>query len=133
RSWLALRGRDVIRVPEDVEPLITCVYGDDGCPPNAPASVQARWAETRQQLVRDRAEQERMAENAVFVPPDYKGDIFDLFNPQLSEDDPAAHETLRAVTRLGDPSLPAVLLLPGEVELADLGREQPAVERVRAL
>src|SRR5205823_7520487 len=61
RSWLALRDRDVIRVPDDVEPLIEQVYDDAACPQDAPAAVQARWAETKEQLDRARAEQERKA------------------------------------------------------------------------
>lgn len=133
RSWLALRDRQTICVPDDLEPLVTEVYDDAECPPNAPAFMHARWSETREGLERAQAEQQRAAENAVFVAPDYAGDIFELFNPQLSEDDPTAHETLRAVTRLGDPSLPVVLLSPGEEALADLGTERPDLGRVREL
>jgi CRISPR-associated endonuclease/helicase Cas3 len=133
RSWLALRDRDTIRVPDDLEPLIRQVYDDAECAADAPAAVQACWSASNEHLNRARAEQERKANDAVFVPPDYSGDIFELFNPQLAEDDPTAHQTLQAVTRLGDPSLPVVLLTVGEEELADLDAERPGIEQVRAL
>ena len=133
RSWLALQGQTVIRIPEHVEHLIDEVYDDRMCPPDAPTSIQTRWSETVLDLARVRQEQQEKAEDALFVAPSYEDDIFELFNPQLAEDDPTVHQTFQALTRLGDPSLPAILLRPEEVPLADLGRDRPSVDQVRPL
>jgi CRISPR-associated endonuclease/helicase Cas3 len=133
RSWLALRGREVVRLPGEIEELVERVYGDEPCPADEPPAVQARWRETEERLAQARAQQEHKAKDAVFVGPDYKDDIFELFNPQLTEDDPTVHQTLQAVTRLGDPSVPVVLLAAAEEEMADLGPGRPDVERVRGL
>lgn len=125
RSWLALQDRDVIRVPDDVEPLVEQVYDEARpCPADAPAAVQARWDETARRLARVRQEHEDKARAASLVCPDYVSSIFEIFNDALSEDDPAVHPTLQALTRLGDPSIPVVLLQPDEEELADLGGGQ---------
>ena len=47
RSWLALRDRDHIRLPEDFEPLIEAVYSEAGdCPDPSPV-VRENWEMTR--------------------------------------------------------------------------------------
>ena len=133
RSWLKLRDLPAVRIPENVEPFIKAVYDDATCPPEESAAVQNRWTKSEEALARVRGEQERKAEHAILMPPNDPANILEAFNPKLSEDDPTAHDTLRALTRLGDPSLPMVLLAPDEEALADLGPDRPEIDRVRKL
>jgi CRISPR-associated endonuclease/helicase Cas3 len=136
RSWLALEGRDTIRIPADVEALVELVYAEDrACPSDAPAAVQARWTETAERQERERLEHEHKAQQAAILGPVVASDIFEQFNPQLREDDPNVHQSLQARTRLAEPSVPVVLLPHGEDDRVALttGPGPAGLARVRWL
>src|SRR5690606_8061360 len=48
RSWLVLRERDAIAIPDEIPDLIEAVYDDRPCPATEPPTVRAAWEETRQ-------------------------------------------------------------------------------------
>lgn len=127
RSWLALRGRDIIRVPEDVEDLIEAVYGDHvQRPPSAGDALRRTWDETWTELSRRRHRDQATALHHLLLPPHVDPDGFlEDANRQLEEDDPAVHSELQAVTRLGQVSVTAVILTPREV--AELRPVEPDV------
>ncbi|WP_441289009.1 CRISPR-associated helicase Cas3' [Sorangium sp. KYC3313] len=117
RSWLALRDRTEVVLPTDIEPLIESVYG--GAAPAAPAELAARLA----QLDRASKAQERTEKNKALMielaAPDADDPFRDL--AQMFEDeDPRIHRSLRAKTRLGEPSVEVVPVLDrgGRVILA---------------
>jgi CRISPR-associated endonuclease/helicase Cas3 len=134
RSWLVLRNRTAIAVPEDVSALIEAVYDDDlACPVTEPARLPEQWEETRKQLARKRADHERKAKDVLIFPTDIPEEEFlARSNLQLEEDDPEIHETLQALTRLGEKSVTAICLTPDE--MADLQpRADNAGSRAKAL
>jgi CRISPR-associated endonuclease/helicase Cas3 len=127
RSYLALRGRGEVRLPDELEGLVEAVYGDE-----APRTPDEAWGKALRKSYRDweRKQQEARAVAAQFVikPPDYLGELLDDFNRQLEEDDPGLHPTLQAMTRLGEPTVTVVCLYrtpgglrpaPGDAEAVD--------------
>lgn len=134
RSWLALRERRSLAVPEDVSALIESVYDDArSCPPTGPAGLAARWAATWAKLRDERLLHERLARDVLILPSDVAEDEFLVDrNSELEEDDPQLHETLRALTRLGERSVTAICLMPEEMTRLR-PREDNAWARAEAL
>ena len=68
RSWLALRGRRVVNVPEDVESLIESVYDDSLDPPaGLDGSVLEMWHASHAAMLRQR-EKDRAEAAMRFIP-----------------------------------------------------------------
>ncbi len=115
RSWLALRARRALRLPDDIEALVEQVYGEADVPAPDPAWADA-LAEAKAEMEKKQRRAEREAE-AVLVPA--PGDPQELLaellgDRDLKEDeDPTIHATLRAATRLGPPSVQVVCLEDG--------------------
>jgi CRISPR-associated endonuclease/helicase Cas3 len=117
RSWLALRERTTVTTPSDLSPLIEAVYDESRpVPDDAPVGLSARWEATREELdsVRD-AHEGKARQVAVYPPQHGERDFLAQRNQGLEEDNPEFHASLRAVTRLGDPSITAVCLTPEEI------------------
>ena len=111
RSWLALRDRDTIRVPEDVEDLIRAVYDDAYVPEGLPDPLQKVWESTRLELNRAKESYQFEARQSAILPPGHAvDDVLEAFNKELEEDSPDTHLTLQALTRLGAPTVQAVIL-----------------------
>jgi CRISPR-associated endonuclease/helicase Cas3 len=110
RSWLALRKRSEIRVPDDVEDLVESVYSDQPTPQGLCESLAHRWQQTlqEQKLVLD--EHRRQAEERRIKAPSYGGAIWRMTYEPREEDDPDLHPTHQALTRLAAPSVSAVCL-----------------------
>lgn len=123
RSWWALRGRDDIRIPVDIQPLIELAYDQTADPPVDALWLADAWLAARKDFERRRDNDEREARGRVI--------------PALDEDDPcvgndALTRELRssepeeqlapelagfaARTRLGPPSITAVLLTAAEAD-----------------
>ena len=64
RSWWALRGRDEIRIPDDVEPLIELAYDQAGDPPDGVPWLASAWLAARKNFERRRDDDERKREVA---------------------------------------------------------------------
>ena len=133
RSWLALRDRHQLDVPADVEALIEAVYDDTLlCPTDAPASLRARWDETRRRMADARSRDESKATHVRVLPPFHEDDIFEDYNQQLDEDAPGLHSSLQALTRLGDRRV-SVVLLAADDQAALRRSETPTIEIAKRL
>lgn len=108
RSWLALKNRESMDIPEEVEDLIEAVYGDGEAPEDLPPALVRDWEESREVLRHDREVDEGKAKDCYILPP--CEDTLKDNRPDLEEDDPEAQKSLQASTRLGDPSIPLVCL-----------------------
>jgi CRISPR-associated endonuclease/helicase Cas3 len=132
RSWLALQGRTSIDVPADVEPLIEAVYGDGLKGKDQTPALQAGWAKTERDMEAKRQRHEAIARQLIVLPPDYPDDIFEDFNRELDEDNPEIHESLRAQTRLSDPTVEVVILSYQEARNVDM-KSTPDLETAKVL
>jgi CRISPR-associated endonuclease/helicase Cas3 len=118
RSWLALRGVDKITIPEQMTSLIESVYADDAaCPVDGAAGLPAMWDQTRERLMRQRRRHRSLADGGTIEPPDEDEDEFlEQAILGFEEENPGIHESLQALTRLGEPSITAIVLTPEEEE-----------------
>jgi CRISPR-associated endonuclease/helicase Cas3 len=139
RTWLVLRLRHQIRVPEEVEEVIEAVYGVDDPPATVSGAVRERWQSTGARLRQEREYDEIEAEKRWIQPPDTDHSLYDLVHGDLAEDAPELHEAHQALTRLGPPSVEVVCLEArgGRLVLSD-GTEvdpdaEPPMELVKGL
>lgn len=115
RSWLALKDRDVLTIPDDVETLIAAVYDDQPCPAGASAAIQNAWDTTFSTMMTRRDRDQFLARNRRILSPTSPDNLLGDRNQALSEeDDPAIHQSVQALTRLGDPTVNVVCLTLAE-------------------
>lgn len=110
RSWLALKGRDVLRVPDDVEAVIEAVYGESPCPDELSDALRSRWTETRLRLLEEAEKDAAEAHVRWLKLPSYTGALWTLTQDPREEDAPEFHQAHRALTRLSEPTVPVVCL-----------------------
>ena len=119
RSWLALRDRATIRVPDDVEAIIENIYDDDRQSDGLSDQLRREWEKSWKKLQQDRNDYRYKAKMVSILPPTEPVDeILEQFNSELEEDNPEVHMTLQALTRLSDLNVQAILIK--EQELQDL-------------
>ena len=108
RSYIALRDRPELHLPNDIESLVEFVYSEELLP------LTDVWQAALQQCRRKHDEEVRESEfyaRQVRIPsPHSEDDIFAAFSRDLAEDDPDAHPKLQALTRLAEPSVSVLLL-----------------------
>ncbi len=109
RSWLALRERTTVAIPQELEELIEAVYGELPPPPLPPALLEV-WETTQQELARNRREEEFQARTRYIRPPDNPDDLLQASSIELAEEQPELHPSLQAATRLAGPTVPVILL-----------------------
>jgi len=130
RTWLALRGRDTIDVPGDVERLIEEVYSPGDAPPAGASDALARkWDTTAGRLRKQRQHDEQEAHDRWVKPPFFRGDLHELTADPRDEDAPELHQAHQALTRLGDPSVQVICLsgASGTPTLPDGTRVDPTM------
>jgi CRISPR-associated endonuclease/helicase Cas3 len=112
RTWLALQAREDmhIAVPYEVEDLIEAVYGEGSCPEEASEDLQRLWWETLDQLVKERAGNERDAHDRVIRPVSFTRELAVLAPTPRAEDNPELHRAHQALTRLAAPSVTIICL-----------------------
>lgn len=134
RTWHALRNREAIDVPGNVQELVDLVYRDDeGVPEDADASLAARWRETWEALEEKKEAESREAKDrTVRTPVGSIAHPSDFQRFRLEEDSPELHPALQAVTRLAEPAV-SVVLLPEGSPLEPKGSEAPDRNMVREL
>lgn len=109
RSWLAMRGRNAIKLPSDIEPLIEQVYGTGAL--QCPAEFAQRLQACDDELAESVRSVERNAEGRLLTSPDLcVDDPFRDFGSPLDEDNPDVARQLQAVTRLGEPTVQVACL-----------------------
>jgi CRISPR-associated endonuclease/helicase Cas3 len=105
RSWLALRDRTEVTLPTDIEPLIEAVYSGGG--PALTAELGARLSELDREHREESLAESNQAKHVVLSAPEGDDPFRDLAR-LYDDEDPAVHKSLRAATRLGDPSVDVV-------------------------
>ncbi|MBN1886147.1 MAG: CRISPR-associated helicase Cas3' [Candidatus Krumholzibacteriota bacterium] len=127
RTWLALRQRKKLGVPNEIEELVEAVYGE--LTPCSGNEWNAALEEAKQRMEYDCNESAKAASRLLVNSPRCPCDLIEEFNYQLVEDeDPRVHKTIRAATREGDPSI-TVVIVPEDKVLAT----SPDVSDVREL
>lgn len=122
RSWLVWRGRREVQLPGEIETLVKAVYDDAAHAPDA------RWREAIDRADADAEDKRNKAgRTAGNVVVSVRNDNGRLRDPEelaeaptwdlRDDDDPTTHETLRAATRDGDPSVTVVCLCKHEGQL----------------
>ena len=114
RSWLALRDRKAIRVPQDVEDIIESVYDDDCHPDDLPGPLRERWESTWKEFTANTQRERDEALKRWIKPPSYNGELWHITEDTREEDAPEFHREHQALTRLAPPSVPVVFLFGGE-------------------
>lgn len=114
RSVLALRGKTTITLPDNIEPLVTAAY-DANLSADLPAAWTERLETAQQEQESERADDANKARgNSISPPLGDDGEFLDVIPNQdrklIDDDDPGIHETVRATTRLGDPSITLICL-----------------------
>lgn len=135
RSWLALREygeNKPIRVPAEIEDLIEQVYGSADCPADMAENLRRYWEATAQELADALRDQEFRAAQVRLPEPHHPDDILDLQNKRLEEDEPEIHQSLQALTRLTEPTVSVICLMPGEQGEFGLNAE-PSIQEARRL
>lgn len=110
RTWLALRQRSEIVLPDEIEALVEEVYAESN------AAGDEAWdnalGRAKEQMKLARSESEKAAGKLLVCEPRAPGDLIEEFNTQLADDEePEVHKSVRAATREGDPSI-AVVAMP---------------------
>jgi CRISPR-associated endonuclease/helicase Cas3 len=143
RSYIAckaVQGKpgQAIRLPDDLEGFIEQVYGGEGLP--IPGGWESALDHAQRELVAHQKDQRRKAKNVMIYCPNDE-DLLRPPNAPLDEDNPEAHEKIRAATRDTEPSIQLVLVyrIEGRDFLDDSGREpfdeadKPNIARTRRL
>ncbi len=143
RSWLALRTRgDGLTLPIDIDLLVQEVYA-----PEMPADLSDPWRTeldaSKAEKDRKKAEDEGKAHSSSLpVPEEGLEAILDLGGAEdhlrktlWEDEDPRVHETVRAATRLGDPSIGVVCTGTDEdgEQLAPLPSGEPRLDDIRQM
>jgi len=134
RTWHALRSRDTIEVPEDIQDLVDLVYLDDeGLPEGAGEELTKRWRETWAAMQgKKQKEGTEAKDRTVRTPIGSTAHPSDFQKFWREEDSPELHPALQAVTRLTEPTV-NVVLLPAGSPLEPKGSRTPDRDTVRAL
>lgn len=138
RSWLALRARESIEIPAEMDSLIESVYRPMDAPPDLPPHLQAVWRSSKQNLEEQIFDMQRKAKEQHIRG--INEDVVSMPMKSLAEDAEELHPVLQALTRLGGVSVTVVCLYDDDGTLLTVGpkRERivlrkPNQDEVRAL
>jgi CRISPR-associated endonuclease/helicase Cas3 len=108
RTWLALRGRDEVAIPDGVEELVEAVYREEPAPEDLSEPLRTSWSRTWEKLAEGREVDKQKARKRYI--PDVSDDFFGMGLADLDDDDDTLHQAHQAMTRLGGPSVTVVCL-----------------------
>lgn len=138
RSWLTLRQRPSVQLPEEMDTLIESVYDLDRAIPQNLEPIHAEdWQASLEQYKTEEAERKKTIANRVKIPPPQADTKPDQFTDLKKEDDEGA---IAAATRLGEPSVATIflqrtdagLVLPGTQDRINLNA-RPDLALIRKL
>ncbi len=122
RSWLALRRRTNVRLPEETDDLIELVYAlDMPIPKDLESAHVEDWQTSLEKYQTEEADRKRTIANEVKIPPPHADIKPDQFTYLKKEDDEGA---IAAATRLGEPSVATIFLQQTEEGLVLPGTKQ---------
>jgi CRISPR-associated endonuclease/helicase Cas3 len=108
RTWIALRGRSELRIPEEIRSDIEAVYSDPGDAPAEPALLSL-WETTARKLKASREEDLREADLR-YLPLPSKRVGLDALTAMGRDEDDDLHPFFRALTRLAERTVTVVCL-----------------------
>lgn len=138
RSWLTLRHRPHIQLPEEMDALIESAYDLEMLAPEELEPVHAEdWVTSQEKYKTEEEEAKTARANEVKIPPPHAETKPEQFTYLKKEDDESA---IAAATRLGEPSVATIflqrtdigLVFPGTQELVDL-KARPDLPLIRKL
>lgn len=141
RSWISLYNKETISIPDEIESLVESVYQDEG--DSVQSNLEELLEKARRKSELKRLEDETKARNVLITYPRRPSIVLSKFNADLADDeDPNVHDSIRAATRLGRPSITLICLEErqerlypvsgGRVESVDLAAkpDTPTVRRL---
>jgi CRISPR-associated endonuclease/helicase Cas3 len=107
KTWLALKDKTAMTLPEETTPLIEAVYGGE-------AEIQEEALRSALEVAVEKEKQSARSEvfkakQQLIASPE-KEDLLSNNNKNLDEDDPTVHHAFRAATRSADPSVTLICL-----------------------
>jgi CRISPR-associated endonuclease/helicase Cas3 len=127
RTWLAVREKDKIQIPTEIEELVEAVYGPDDVTQDVGWSEALECAKKNMEF--EQSESEKAASQLLVSRPGDPADIVQKFNSELMDDeDPEVHKAVRAATREGDPAVTVIM-----VDVSTLLNQEPTIAEVRDL
>jgi CRISPR-associated endonuclease/helicase Cas3 len=109
RTWMALRCKGAVCLPDDVEELIEGVYGGSTGSPTE-ASLREALERMKSTMDKDLANAAQEAKNRFLPKPNADVPLSMFTANPLEEDNPEVHQRLQAVTRLAEASVQIVCL-----------------------
>ena len=113
RSYIALKDRHTIHLPEDLPTIVEEVYDEQRQVSWQSSELKEvannAWEETQ----RAREKEKSTAQGSLIRPPDdptEPDEFLEKFSKNLEEDNPEIHQSLQALTRLTEPSVQVVCL-----------------------
>jgi len=131
RSWLELKDRVSIAIPNEVENLIEAVYEDRKSPAGGSAAIHSRGDETLKHHAEELEYERGEAQQRWLQHPAYSGQLWRLTADPRDEDEPDFHQAHQALTRLTEPSVSVVLL--SNAEAADLRTKEAKAFLMRSV
>ncbi|WP_353513482.1 CRISPR-associated helicase Cas3' [Thermus sp. LT1-2-5] len=110
-TWLALKDRGDLRVPDDLEALLEEVYARE--PLGFPEALRDQAEKSYKRMEERRAKEEKTAQNLALWEPERllrEGDAAHLASDLRLDDEVEDPHTQRLLTRLGEASVPVVPL-----------------------
>ena len=112
RSFLALRDRDAVNLPDDIEHLVAAVYEDE----DPVASLAPAWTlaltESREAMLGERMQDAQAARRFCIDTP-FADELFVMNQRDLDDENPERPPEQKAATRLASPSVRVVFLERG--------------------
>lgn len=109
RSWVSLHNKEAISIPDEIESLVESVYQDVSI--SLQSNLEERLEKARKEFERKKLEDETKAKNVLITYPRRPSIVLSRFNADLADDeDPNVHDSIRAATRLGRPSISLICL-----------------------
>ncbi len=108
RTWIALRDRCEMRIPDEIRSSIESVYAEPGDRPEQPV-LRAIWEESAEKLRAAREKDAKEADTRYLPHPDSRARL-DALTAMGRDDDEELHPFFRALTRLTERTVTAVCL-----------------------
>lgn len=124
KSWLALRDRHILGLPEDISPFVQAVYDSEQQPENASTELLAFWATSLDAMRNDQESDASEAQNRYIKRPSASIDLSEISPRPREEDSPELHPKLQALTRLTELSA-QVICLSDSTDAARIGPDGP--------
>lgn len=111
RSWLALRVRQELHIPNGIEAIVEEVYDDERpCPPDVGPAVRAAWGATAAARIQALADERQEAADRWLQGPDLDAPLWRYTLGWREEEAPDLHEKHQALTRLTEPTVQVTAL-----------------------